>query len=180
MCVCTYIQVLHDLHAEHTTVSLDEQGTLVGTAGGQDLAKPLQEQCRRVALTCNELLRHFWACLPLNTHPRQDKAKRLDRALQAQYDRCSTQNCGLEYYHMAMSSHNIMYKAQEIIEKYTPLGVITRAPRFGSSSGLLPYDSKQREWTWAKVRGGQALPYTRHMSGVADCAFCLTCAFGCC
>lgn len=80
-------QVLQDLHAEHTTVTLDEKGSLVGIAPVTDLAKPLQEQCRRVVLTCNELLRHFWACLPLTSQPRQDKAKRLDRALQAQYDR---------------------------------------------------------------------------------------------
>lgn len=80
-------QVLQDLHAEHTTVTLDEQGSLVGIAPVTDLAKPLQEQCRRVALTCNELLRHFWACLPLTTQPRQEKARRLDRALQAQYDK---------------------------------------------------------------------------------------------
>lgn len=80
-------QVLQELHAQHTTVTLDEQGSLVGIAPVTDLAKPLQEQCRRVVLTCNELLRHFWACLPLTTQPRQDKAKRLDRALQAQYDR---------------------------------------------------------------------------------------------
>ena len=85
------LQVLQDLHAEHTTVTLDEQGSLVGVAPATDLAKPLQEQCRRVALTCNELLRHFWACLPLTTQPRRDKAARLDRALQAQYDRCVQQ-----------------------------------------------------------------------------------------
>jgi hypothetical protein len=85
------LQVLQDLHAEHTTVTLDEQGSLVGIAPATDLAKPLQEQCRRVVLTCNELLRHFWACLPLTTQPRRDKAARLDRALQAQYDRCVKQ-----------------------------------------------------------------------------------------
>ena len=85
------LQVLQDLHAEHTTVTLDEQGSLVGIAPATDLAKPLQEQCRRVALTCNELLRHFWACLPLTTQPRRDKAARLDRALQSQYDRCVKQ-----------------------------------------------------------------------------------------
>lgn len=81
------MQVLQDLHSEHTTVALDEQGSLVGIAPVTDLAEPLQEECRRVALTCNELLRHFWACLPITTQPRQDKAARLDRALQAQYDR---------------------------------------------------------------------------------------------
>lgn len=90
-------QVLQDLHAEHTTVTLDEQGSLVGIAPVTDLAKPLQEQCRRVALTCNELLRHFWACLPLTTQPRQEKARRLDRALQAQYDKCAVQYLLLEY-----------------------------------------------------------------------------------
>lgn len=95
------------MHAEHTTVTLDEQGSLVGIAPVTDLAKPLQEQCRRVVLTCNELLRHFWACLPLTTQPRQDKAKRLDRALQAQYDRSaplpSTPHLALRlrgYYHL--------------------------------------------------------------------------------
>lgn len=89
-------QVLQDLHAEHTTVTLDEQGSLVGVAPATDLAKPLQEQCRRVALTCNELLRHFWACLPLTTQPRRDKAARLDRALQAQYDRVVAMQQGAE------------------------------------------------------------------------------------
>ena len=74
------MQVLQDLHSEHTTVALDEQGSLVGIAPVTDLAEPLQEECRRVALTCNELLRHFWACLPITTQPRQDKAARLDRA----------------------------------------------------------------------------------------------------
>ena len=83
-------QVLQDLHAEQTTVTLDEQGSLVGIAPATDLAKPLQEQCRQVVLTCNELLRHFWACLPLTTQPRRDKAARLDRALQLQYDRSVT------------------------------------------------------------------------------------------
>ena len=86
-------QVLEDLHAEHTTVTLDEQGSLVGIAPVTDLAKPLQEQCRRVALTCNELLRHFWACMPLSTQPQRDKAARLDRALQAQYDRQALMHC---------------------------------------------------------------------------------------
>ncbi|DBA86886.1 TPA: hypothetical protein ACH3X2_005346 [Trebouxia sp. C0005] len=89
-------QVLQDLHAEHTTVTLDEQGSLVGIAPATDLAKPLQEQCRRVALTCNELLRHFWACLPLTTQPRRDKAARLDRALQSQYDRVVAMQQGAE------------------------------------------------------------------------------------
>ncbi|KAL0053658.1 hypothetical protein WJX82_009019 [Trebouxia sp. C0006] len=89
-------QVLQDLHAEHTTVTMDEQGSLVGIAPATDLAKPLQEQCRRVALTCNELLRHFWACLPLTTQPRRDKAARLDRALQAQYDRVVAMQQGAE------------------------------------------------------------------------------------
>lgn len=86
-------QVLQDLHAEHTTVVLDEQGSLVRVAPLTDLAKPLQEECRRVALTCNELLRHFWACLPTDTQPRQDKAARLDRALQGQYDRYANLAC---------------------------------------------------------------------------------------
>ncbi|KAL3150267.1 hypothetical protein ABBQ32_000119 [Trebouxia sp. C0010 RCD-2024] len=89
-------QVLQDLHAEHTTVTIDEQGSMVGIAPVTDLAKPLQEQCRRVVLTCNELLRHFWACLPLTTQPRQDKARRLDRALQAQYDRVEAMQQGTE------------------------------------------------------------------------------------
>ncbi len=55
------LQVLQDLHAEHTTVTLDEQGSLVGIAPATDLAKPLQEQCRRVATSCCATSGH--ACL---------------------------------------------------------------------------------------------------------------------
>ena len=43
----------------------------------------------QAALTCNELLRHFWACFPANNTARQAKAARIRGALSAQYDTLS-------------------------------------------------------------------------------------------
>eukprot|EP00891_Asterochloris_glomerata_P004764 jgi/Astpho2/4764/Aster-x0212 len=80
-------QVMQDLYAEQTTMGLDETGLTVGTNPATDLAAPIQEECRRVCQTGNEMLRHFWASFPWTSKQREDKAAKLDRALASHYDR---------------------------------------------------------------------------------------------
>lgn len=48
------------------------------------LPGPLEQRVRQQALTVNELLRHFWAAMPLELPGRQQKAQRMADELQVQ------------------------------------------------------------------------------------------------
>ena len=76
-----------DLYAEQSQTTVDAEGVVVGINPATHLPKSTQEECKRIALTCNELLRHFWSCFPFRNANDETKAVRLDRALEKQYDR---------------------------------------------------------------------------------------------
>ena len=47
---------------------------------------PLEQRVRQQAVTINELLRHFWASMPMERPGLQQKAQRMADELQAGFD----------------------------------------------------------------------------------------------
>ena len=90
-------------------------------AGGVPVIRTeLQANLRQLAMTINELLRHFWACFPL-TAQRHRKAERLKQALSDMYDRVlSVQSSvqGTDRIHATQLLRPIIRALDAAIEKF--------------------------------------------------------------
>ena len=99
-------QVLADISAHRAAGDLGEWEAGAGWAArapAEALVPQMQGLLRGTALTCNELLRHFWASFPLTTPAREQRVQRIKAALCEQYDRTTAMQesaHGLERVHI--------------------------------------------------------------------------------
>ena len=99
-------QVLADI-SQHQAVEgvgqWDAGGGWGARAPAEQLVPQMQGLLRGTVLTCNELLRHFWASFPLSSAAREQRVKRIKGALCEQYDRTTAMQesaHGLERVHI--------------------------------------------------------------------------------
>ncbi|KAK9845933.1 hypothetical protein WJX81_006374 [Elliptochloris bilobata] len=99
-------RVLADVSVHRAVGALGEWEVGAGWAArppAEALVPQMQGLLRGTALTCYELLRHFWASFPLTTPAREQRVQRIKAALCEQYDRTTAMQesaRGLERVHI--------------------------------------------------------------------------------
>ncbi|KAK9829781.1 hypothetical protein WJX72_007879 [[Myrmecia] bisecta] len=116
----------------------------LAAAAETSLLAPMQASLRQTAMTCNELLRHFWSCFPANTAARQDKATRLQKALTDQYRTTETM------------------VGQAIGTDRTMISGLMRPVQQALDAAFDKYDGEQAQWRASKRHA--AMPATQPIS----------------